>query len=87
MSLDLSRTITFGRYLPGESPLHRMHAGYKIACWLVYAVALFVAGGFVLLVVLPGVRRAGRGDAAEAETATVSGFKYHGLATRPSIDE
>jgi energy-coupling factor transport system permease protein len=52
MSTELSRNITFGRYLPGETFLHRMHAGYKVLCWLAYAIALFAAGGFTLLALL-----------------------------------
>lgn len=48
-TLELGRNITFGRYLPGESPVHRMHPGYKLLCWIVFTAGLFLAGGFTVL--------------------------------------
>lgn len=50
--LELGRNITFGRYLAVDSPLHRMHPGYKLLCWVVFTAGLFLAGGFTVLGVL-----------------------------------
>lgn len=50
--MELGRNITFGRYLAVDSPVHRRNAAYKVLCWLVFAVGLFLAGGFTVLLVL-----------------------------------
>ncbi|HUX20403.1 MAG TPA: energy-coupling factor transporter transmembrane component T [Spirochaetia bacterium] len=43
---DFGRLMDFAHYVPGTSPLHRMHPGAKL---------LLIAAGITLLVVVPGI--------------------------------
>ena len=50
--MELGRNVTLGRYLPGDSFVHRMDARVKIIAWTVYALALFFTSGYAAFAVL-----------------------------------
>ena len=50
--MELGKNVTLGRYVPGESLIHRLDPRIKIVAWTVYAVGLFMAGTFTGLAVL-----------------------------------
>jgi energy-coupling factor transport system permease protein len=45
--VELSKNITLGQYIPGDSAIHRMDPRMKIGLWLVLMVALFFVRAFV----------------------------------------
>lgn len=44
--MELGRNVTLGRYVQGDSFVHRMDARLKLVSWVLYALGLFLAGTF-----------------------------------------
>lgn len=50
--MEIGRNVTLGRYVPGNSRIHRMDPRAKIIAWVMFAVGIFVANSFVGFAVL-----------------------------------